>query len=183
MDKVISYYNTKMFTDPVKNLRAFGLREDSIVADLGAGTGFYSVVAGYLAPRGKVYAVDIVKDFLATIKHKAREARLRNVEIIWGDIEKSGGTKIGAGVADAVIASNVLHQLKNKEQLVHEIKRILKPRGRVLLVDWSPGILSAARVVPKHQAREMFEKGGFVWQKDINAGNYHYGMILMKINE
>ena len=53
-----------MFTDPVKNLKAFGLREDSIVADLGAGTGYYSVAAGALVPRGKVYAVELQKDFL-----------------------------------------------------------------------------------------------------------------------
>jgi len=68
-----------MFTDPVKNLRAFGIREDAVVADLGAGTGFYSVAAGHMAPKGKVYAVEIVKDFLMTIKNKVRDARLNNV--------------------------------------------------------------------------------------------------------
>ena len=62
-----------MFSDPVKNLKALGLREDNIVADLGAGTGYYSVAAGILVPRGKVYAVEVVKDFLDTIKNKIKE--------------------------------------------------------------------------------------------------------------
>ena len=44
------------------------LGTNSIVADLGAGTGFYSVAAGHIVSRGKVYAVEIVKDFLVTIK-------------------------------------------------------------------------------------------------------------------
>lgn len=170
-----------MFTDPVKNLRAFGLKEDDIVVDLGAGTGFYSVAAGHIVTRGKIYAVEIVKDFLATIKNKVKEAGLGNVEILWGDIEKERGTKIGDGVADAVIASNILFQVENKEQLIIEIKRILKQKGRVLLIDWSESqIIGAKTIVPKNKALEMFEKKGFILQRDIDAGAHHYGMILIK---
>ena len=80
-----------MFTDPVKNLKTLGLRETDIVADLGAGTGFYAIAAGHLVPKGKVYAVEVQKDFLTKIKHKIHEAHLQNVHAIWGDIEKSVG--------------------------------------------------------------------------------------------
>ncbi len=172
-------YNQSMFTNPIKNLRAFGLREDNIIADLGAGTGFYSVAAGRLVPYGKVYAVEIVKDFLATIKEKVKEVRLNNVEILWGDISKNGGTNIGDKVVDAVIVSNILFQVEDKNRFIEEIKRILKPKGRVLLIDWleSP-IMGARTIVPKNKAREIFEKKGFVWQRDINTGAYHYGMIF-----
>ena len=52
-----------MFTDPVKNLKLFGLAEDMIVADLGAGTGFYTLAAARMTPQGKVYAIEIQKDF------------------------------------------------------------------------------------------------------------------------
>jgi len=115
-----------MFSNPVKNLKAFGLREDNIVVDLGAGTGFYSVAAGHMVPRGKVYAIEIIKDFLETIRNKVKEEHLHNVEILWGNIEKLGGTKLGESVADAVIASNVLFQVEDKEKFILEIKRILK---------------------------------------------------------
>ena len=170
-----------MFTDPVKNLKAFGLKEDNIVADLGAGTGFYSIAAGMLVPQGKVYAVEINKDFLATIKNKTTKTHLNNVEILWGDIEKIEGTKIGNGIVDAVIASNVLFQVEDKDKFIEEIKRILKQKGRVLLIDWSQSqIMGATTVIPKNKAREMFEKNGFVLERDINAGEHHYGMILIK---
>src|SRR3989338_5892902 len=104
-----------MFADPVKNLKALGLRENDVVVDLGAGTGFYSVAAGHIVRNGKVYAVEIIKDFLETIKNKVKEANLRNVEIIWGNVEKLGGTKIGDGEVDTVIASNVLFQVEDKK--------------------------------------------------------------------
>ena len=170
-----------MFSDPVKNLKALGLRENDIVADLGAGTGHYAVAAGTLVPKGKVYAVELQKDFLDTIRNKAKEAHLENVEIIWGNIEKIGGTKIGDGVADAVIASNVLFQVEEKDKFIEEVKRILKQKGRVLLIDWSESsIMGATAVIPKNKAREMFEKKGFIPEREIDAGNHHYGMILIK---
>jgi len=107
-----------MFSDPIKNLKAFGLHEDNIVADLGAGTGYYSVVVGKIVSKGKVYAVELQKDFLTKIKNKIIEARLSNVEIIWGDVEKIGGTKIADNIVDAVIASNILFQVEDKEKFI-----------------------------------------------------------------
>ncbi len=171
-----------MFTSPVNNLRTLGLRDDHIVADLGAGTGFYTIALGHMVPRGKVYAVDIVKDFLATITHKAKEARLHNVEAIWGNIERKGGTKLRDGLVDTVIASNVLFQVEDKNKFIEEIKRILKPKGRVLLVDWSSGskAVDFKIVVLKNKAHEMFKKQGFILEREINTGNHHYGMILIK---
>ena len=170
-----------MFADPLKNLKALGLKEDNILADLGAGTGYYSVAAGALVPRGKVYAVELQKDFLETIKNKVKEAHLGNVEIIWGNVEKIGGTKIGDNIADVVIASNILFQVEDKDKFIEEIKRILKPKGRVLLIDWSESsIMGATAIIPKKNARLMFEKKGFVLEREIDAGDHHYGMILIK---
>jgi ubiquinone/menaquinone biosynthesis C-methylase UbiE len=171
-----------MFSDPIKNLKMFGLREDDVVADLGAGTGFYSVAAGHIASRGKVYAVEIAKDFLAVIHKKIKDAKLHNVEVLWGDVEKIRGSGIADGILDAVIASNILLQVEHKDNFISEIKRILKPKGRVLLIDWlaSSTIVSPRIVVSKNKAREMFEKHGFVLDREITPGDHHYGMILIK---
>jgi ubiquinone/menaquinone biosynthesis C-methylase UbiE len=174
-----------MFTDPIKNLKAFGFKGNDVVVDLGAGTGFYSVALGHMVPHGKVYAIEIVKDFLDTIRNKIKESRLTNVEVIWGDIEKLGGTKIGDDIADAVIVSNVLFQVEDKNQFLEEIKRILKTKGRVFVIDWveaSPLLLgvSPKKALPKNKVREMFEKKGFFFQREINTGSHHYGIILIK---
>jgi len=168
-----------MFTNPVKNLRALGLQESNIVADLGAGTGFYSAAAGHIVTHGKVYAVEIVKDFLDTIKHKVREANLKNVEVLWGNVEHMGGTKLADGLADAVIASNILFQVEDRDSFILEVKRILKPKGKVLLIDWS-NLVGTRKIIPKDKAREMFEKKGFTFAREIDAGTHHYGIIFTK---
>ena len=171
-----------MFTDPLKNLKALGLREDNIVADLGAGTGYYSIILGTLVPRGKVYAVELQKDFLETIHNKVKKAHLENVEIIWGNIEKMGGTKIKDGIVDAVVVSNVLFQIEDKGNFIEEVKRILKSQGKVLLIDWSQSsVMGAMTIVSKDKARSMFEEKGFVVDREIDAGDHHYGMILRKL--
>lgn len=171
-----------MFADPEKNLKAFGLGENMIVADLGAGTGFYSILASFMVPHGKVYAIEIQKDFLTTVKNKAAEAKCSNLECLWGNIEKIGGTRLKDGIVDAAIVSNVLFQLENKEKFAEEVKRILKPGGRVLFIDWSPDNSSFGsglkNAVPKEKARDIFERKGFFLKREIDAGEHHYGMIL-----
>jgi ubiquinone/menaquinone biosynthesis C-methylase UbiE len=82
-----------------------------------------------------------------------------------------------------VIVSNILFQIENKEKFIEEAGRILKPGGKVLLVDWSDSSsLGPQRgmVILKSQARAMFERKGFVFEHDIDAGVHHYGMILEK---
>lgn len=170
-----------MFTDPLKNLKAFELKEDNIVADLGAGTGHYAIAAGTLVPHGKVYAIELEKDFLVTIKNKVKDAGLANIECLLGDVEKLGGTSIADGVVDGVIASNILFQVDHKDKFIEEIKRILKNKGKVLLVDWTPSaIMKEVAIFPKDKARALFEQNGFVFDREINAGDFHYGMILIK---
>ncbi len=171
-----------MFTDPIKNLKMLGLRETDIVADLVAGTGFYTIALGHLLARGKVYSVEVVRDFLETIRNKAKEKKLHNIETLVGNIEKIGGTKIGDNIVDAVVASNVLFEVEDKHSFIKEIKRILKLHGKVLLIDWSPdsSLVSAGIAVPKDTALDMFNKEGFVLDREIDAGSHHYGMILIK---
>ncbi len=170
-----------MFTDPVKNLKTLGLREDNIVADLGAGTGYYAVALGKILQRGKVYAIEIQQDFLTKIKHKVHDAGLKNVECFWGNVEKLGGTKIKDGIADVAIAASVLFQVEDRDTFILETKRILKPNGRVLLVDWSEAsFIPGIKVIPKIKALDMFKKHGFVLDREIDAGEHHYGMILRK---
>ncbi|KKP78250.1 MAG: 2-heptaprenyl-1,4-naphthoquinone methyltransferase [Candidatus Nomurabacteria bacterium GW2011_GWC2_35_35] len=118
------------------------------------------------------------------IKNKAAENHLNNIEYFLGDVEKIGGTKIKDKIVDAVIASNILFQVEDKDKFIEEAKRILKPQGQLLLIDWLDNTSAIGpsfdKIISKNKACEMFEKKGFTWQRDIDAGMHHYGIILMK---
>ncbi len=175
-----------MFSDPEKNIEQFDLGKGNYVADFGAGSGFYSFSAAEaVGETGKVYAVDVQKDMLERLKHEARNIRhLNNVEIVWADIEHFGGTRLRENSMDAVIVANVFFQLEKKDDPCLEVKRILKPGGRVLLIDWSSSFggigPQPSDVFTEDMAKKLFEKHGFKQDRAIGAGAQHYGIIFRK---
>lgn len=173
------------FIDPKNNINQFELSRGMRVADLGAGSGFYTIEAAKIVGSdGRVYAVDVQKELLDRIKISAHNEQLFNVEVIWGDIEKIGGTKLADSSIDAVVVSNILFQIEDKDNFLTEIRRILKPNGRILIVDWTSsfgGIGPAPEVVfTEEKAKELFERNRFSFVKNISAGDNHYGIIFRK---
>ena len=175
-----------MFSDPVKTVEQCSLQPGMEIADLGSGSGHYSIaIARALASTGRVYSIDINKDALTRLKNNAVKEGLFNVEVIWGDIDKLNGTKLKDYSVDFAFFSNILFQLENKETAVDELKRILKPGGKVLVVDWSDSFgglgPEAKSVVSKAAAVSLFEKKGFHLDREISAGAHHYGLIYKKL--
>ncbi len=173
------------FLDPQHNIDQFELDEGMTVADLGAGSGFYSVAAAEaVGSSGHIYTVDVQKDLLDHVQNLAKERKLFNIEVVWADIEKIGGTRIKQFSLDAVIVSNVLFQIENKDNLLSEINRILKPGGRILVVDWEDSFNNLGpiqeNIVSRDEAENLFTSSGFEHMKDISAGDHHYGMIFRK---
>ncbi len=173
-------------TDPQKNIEQFYLREGMNVADLGAGMGIYSIAAAKkVGDKGKVYAVEVQKDFLQKIKNEAKSQGVDNIEVLWGDIEEIGGTKIADSSVDAVILSNVLFQVGDAKGLLGEAKRILSSGGSVLVVDWSDSFGGLGpqpdAVIPPSKMKSMLGEAGFVYDRDIETGEHHYGFVATKM--
>jgi ubiquinone/menaquinone biosynthesis C-methylase UbiE len=176
-----------MFSDPENNIKQFGLTSGMQVADFGSGSGFYAMTAAKaVLPSGKVFAVDIQKDLLQKLKNAAEKSHLNNLDIIWGDLEHLGGTKLRENSLDAVIISNLFFQIENRDALCLETKRILRVNGRALVVDWdgsSSGIGPSDKdIVSKEKITTLFEDHGFKLDREISAGSHHYGLVFRKIN-
>lgn len=171
-----------MILNPAELVAKLLLRDTSHVADLGAGFGIFTFPAADRVSGGKVYAVEIQKPLLHAISKKIAEGKYKNIEVISGDIEKRGGTKIANGAMDAVILSNTLFQLEDKPAAAREIKRILKPGGKLLLVDWmeNPAKFGPPKehIVSQEKAAEIFAEEGFSAKQELHAGEYHYGIIF-----
>ncbi len=174
-----------MFSAPEKNIAQLGLIEGQIVADFGAGSGSYTIAAAKaLRGTGKVYAVDVQKDLLTRLQNSCAAEHVSNVAFIWGDLEKAGGTKLHDNSCNVVIISNVLFQAPDKATIIEEAKRVLQPGGVVLIIDWTGSFNSmgptAEQVFPEEDARKLAERAGFVFDRALNAGNYHYGLVYRK---
>ena len=174
-----------MFSDPEKNIAQLALSSGMQVADFGSGSGFYSLAAARaVQPSGQVFAVDIQKDLLQKLKNGAKQSQLNNINIVWGDLEHLGGTKLRENSMDAVIAANLFFQIENKDALCLEIKRILRPLGRALVVDWAGSFGGMgpieSDVVKKEKIITLFQEHGLKLDREIAAGAEHYGLIFRK---
>lgn len=174
------------FSDPASIVAQIGLREGDHVADLGAGTGHYSAAAGIaVGSSGQVFAVEVQKDLLPRLEHDVKERGAHNVTPVWGDIEKVNGTRIREDSVDFVFVCNVLFQVEDRAGLMGEVRRILKPAGQVLVVDWSESFGGLGpqpnQVIDQNSAKLIFTDSGFRLVKDLQAGKHHYGFIASLI--
>lgn len=171
-----------MFSDPASNLAKLGLNDGMKVADIGAGSGFYAIEAARrVGASGKVFAIDVQKELLERMRNAGLAQRLNNIEAVWANAEKIGGTKLKEGAVDRVIASNVLFQIEKPDDFALEMKRILKQGGKILIVDWSEvSTLGPKNLFPSQKAQTLFEKNGFALEQAFNAGDHHYGLVLIR---
>ena len=174
-----------MFANPQKNIEQFHVDPGMRVADIGAGSGHYSIqLAKQVGSSGKVFAIDIQKDLLDRIKGQAKELGFLNVETVWGDIEKPNGTSLRDMSVDRVIFSNILFQIEHKDMAVKEIARIIKPKGSILIIDWTDSFGGLGphpnQVIGPYAVKDLFNANGFSFERDIDAGAHHYGLIFKR---
>lgn len=163
-----------MFSNPEKNLAYLDVGPGMSVADIGAGSGFYiPEIHKKIGPTGRIYAIDVQKDLLDRLKKTSNASGIGNVEVIWANAEKIGGTKLRESSVDRVVASNIFSQLEKIDDFVLEMKRILKNGGKIMLVDWP-------NLVAKDSMKKVFEKMHFSLEKEFDAGDTHYGFIFKK---
>ncbi len=173
------------FLRPVDILKQITVQAGMRVADLGCGTGYMSFEAGRMVgEKGVVYAVDVQKDVLAQVDKEARLEGLQNVQTIWSDLEIVGATKIETGTIDIAMMVNVLFQVPDKKSVFGEARRLLKPNGTLLFVDWKPGTEaigpSAESRITAETMRALAQETGFTGEKAIDAGTHHYGLAYVK---
>ncbi|OGG60819.1 hypothetical protein A2765_01785 [Candidatus Kaiserbacteria bacterium RIFCSPHIGHO2_01_FULL_56_24] len=181
-------HGTYGFAHPARNVDALGIEPGMKIADFGAGSGAYVLaIAKALLGSGTVYALDIQKDLLRRIKNEADAKGFKNVEILWGDLEVEGGSKLADDMLDIVLISNLLFQVKDTRALITEARRILRPHGKLAIVDWSEsfGGLGPIKedVVPKEDAYELARTAGLLFVKEFPAGAHHYGLVFRKTKE
>jgi len=170
----------------IKELRIQELLRDvgkikggTVAVDLGCGTGAFALrLAPLLGTKGKVYAVDDSADMLNILKSRNPPPNLVTKK---ADFTSTG---LESEIADFCLAAFILHETKEKQRLLDEAFRLLKPGGRLLAVEWraeldSPGPSQKIRVSAEIM-EALFAKAGFKGFKSSNWTEKHYYGVGVK---
>ncbi|PJA45093.1 hypothetical protein CO174_04630 [Candidatus Uhrbacteria bacterium CG_4_9_14_3_um_filter_50_9] len=170
--------------DPYQALRRAGLKTDMWYADLGAGTlgHFVFPAAQIVGPEGRVYGVDILKGTIESMQSKAQLLSLPNVIPLWGDMERADGIRIESERMDLVSLVGVAELVKGSPQVLRHASRLLKLHGRLLIIDWGPGMGSIVvkdedRIASEGVIQEVL-KHPFRLVEEFKAGPQHWGLIF-----
>jgi arsenite methyltransferase len=172
-----------MFNTPSICVSQFNVEPGMISADLGCGTGEYTFeLSNRVGPTGKVFAVDVQKGLVEKLSNTCKQKNISNVSVLWDDMDDNNGIALKDSGIDRVVVANTLFQLDDIQKFATEVKRILKPKGMALIIDWSEsfgGIGPAPQyVISQSRAQELFEKVGLFTVKSITAGEHHYGFVV-----
>jgi len=171
------------FSNPVEIVEQFNLIEGMTVADFGSGSGAYAkALAKRVGSKGKVYAIDVQKELIHRLRREAKSDNLHNLEIVWSDLERLGGSKLRDASVDFVLVANLLFQVASQYTLLLEAKRILKPGGHLAIIDWSDSFGGlgppSAKVVSPNMAKEMAARAALKPVREFPAGDHHYGLLF-----
>lgn len=152
---------------PSRAINALGLPPAAVIADIGAGSGYYSFRISPKVPLGKVVAVDIQPEMLDFLRTKAKELSITNVEPHLGAIDD---VKLPAGSLDAALMVDAYHEFSHPAEMLESLHRALKPGGLVFLLEFrgeDPNVpIKPLHKMTEAQARLEFEGAGFRFKEN-----------------
>jgi ubiquinone/menaquinone biosynthesis C-methylase UbiE len=123
------------------------IAKNGVIADIGAGTGYYTFKLAPKVPEGKVYAVEVQDEMIAALNERKRKLNNTNVEIIKGS---PASPNLPANSIDLAIMVDVYHELEYPAEMLQAIKSALKKDGRLLLIEYK-GEDPAVAIRPLHK--------------------------------
>jgi SAM-dependent methyltransferase len=158
----------QVFDDPARDewqkpddvIRALKLAPEALVADIGAGTGYFAVRLARAVPKGRVYGVDAEPDMVRYLNQRAQREGLANLTAV---AARPADPSLPAPV-DLVILVDTYHHVPDRERYFRDLKKLLKPGGRLAIVDFtldSPvGPPRRARI-PADRVKQELARAGY----------------------
>ncbi|MDX5419060.1 MAG: class I SAM-dependent methyltransferase [Hymenobacteraceae bacterium] len=138
------------------------LQPNSVVADIGAGTGFYTFQIAPKVPNGKVYAVEVQDRFVNSLKERRQKLVAENVEVVKGG---SQTINLPDNSVDIALMVDVYHELEYPREMLHAIYKALKPNGKLLLLEYRAED-------PDVRIRELHKMTAAQVQKELEANGF-----------
>jgi SAM-dependent methyltransferase len=164
---------SRIFDDPQRDawqkprqvIQALQLDADAVVADIGAGTGYFAVRLARMVPKGKVYAVDTEPDMVKFLAERAKREGLGNLVALQGRPADPGLPE----KADLVILVDVYHHVGDRERYFARLRDSLAPGGRLAIIDFrldSPTGPPRRARIPAEQVKTELQRAGYALSRE-----------------
>jgi len=171
---------------PNQIIETIGLKSGRVIADIGAGGGYFTLrFAEIVGEEGKVYAVDTDEKLLEFVNNNAKQKGLNNIITVLAkdklELPKEG--------LDFVFMRNVTHHIPNRVSYFKELKRFLKPYGKVAIIEYKKGKPFTFRgifghYISKETIVQEMEEAGYVLEKEFDfLPEQHFTIYLNKQEE
>lgn len=164
---------------PSRVVQALELEPGDVVADIGAGTGYFTFRIGPHVPDGLVLAVDIEEEALALIRQKMERRGVENVETVLGTVDDP---RLPRDTVDVALIVFTYTQFSHPREMMVHIRESLVPGGRVVLVEYrgedSTIPVSPVYTITEAQARRELESAGLRWLETRDFLPQHHFMVF-----
>lgn len=170
---------------PSKAIAALGLPKGAVVADVGAGSGYYTVLlARAVGPTGRVVATDLQPGMLDILRGKVARERLSNVEVVQG---RADDPVLPPARFDLILMVDVYHELASPQVFVRKLKQALKPGGRLVLIEFrleDPRVpIREEHKMSVSQVRQELGADGFQIERVIDVLPWQHIIVLEPAGE
>ena len=175
----------KVFDDPKRDawqkphevIRALAPKPDAVIADIGSGTGYFSVRFARMVPKGRGYGVDTEPDMVKYLAERAKREGLGNITAV----KAAPGDPRLPERADLIILVDVFHHIENRDRYFSKLRDSLKPGGRLAVIDFrldSPeGPPKAARIAPA-QVKAELKRAGYAVDREHDFLPNQYFLVF-----
>jgi ubiquinone/menaquinone biosynthesis C-methylase UbiE len=166
---------------PDELVRQLGLTPGDVVADIGAGTGYFTFRMSPLVPKGTVFAVDIQQEMLDIIEERMARGKVDNIIPILGDVDDP---RLPADSLDLVLLVDTYHEFSHPREMMEGVHRALRPGGRVVLIEYrleDPEVpIKPLHKMSQEQARTEMDAVGLEWVETRDFLPRQHFMVFRK---
>ena len=169
------------YQKPHEVLTALGLKPSEVIADIGAGSGYFTFrLAHHVGDKGKIYAVDVSPDMILHINRRIRELKAANVVSILADPDDP---LLPDASVNRFFFSDSWHHIDNQTKYLALMKKMLKPAGEIVMIDFHKKDLPVGPPMQMKIAREdlikQMESNGFRLAKEHTFLPYQYFLVFV----
>lgn len=180
IEKGLESPQREQWQQPDRVVAALGLQQGDVVADVGAGSGYFTFrLAKVVGSGGKVYAVDIQEEMLAYIRAKMQKTGITNiVPVSSAPIDPM----LPAASCNSILLVNTYHELVDPVALMKNLRQALKPGGTIAILNWNESVTRKKLYVPMDLVVEQMKLAGFRLSKSHDFLERQYFLVFSQLD-